>query len=74
MEQDEQDERDHLVRQLFFVMTVRLEDAAIAAADGQGACDPAGIAALTTRIYSVTREVAIIADAVTALVLPPTRR
>ena len=64
----DENERSELIRKLFYVLTARLEDAAAIAAEGQGpALGNELLVAHANCIHSVSREVAIIAQAVTML-------
>ncbi|WP_156678026.1 hypothetical protein [Sphingomonas profundi] len=59
---------DDLVRQLFYLLTARFEDGAVAAAEGQApGSDPAKRIALANRLRSLAEEVSILTDAVIAL-------
>ncbi|MBB5730990.1 hypothetical protein FHS99_003498 [Sphingomonas prati] len=61
-------ETNELISKLFYLMTVRLEDAAGAAAEGQGAhLDLGTRSALAERLRQTGQEVAIVAEAVSEL-------
>ncbi|MBB5730929.1 hypothetical protein FHS99_003437 [Sphingomonas prati] len=61
-------ETNELIPKLFYLMTVRLEDAAGAAAEGQGAhLDNSTRSALADRLRQTGHEVAIVAEAVSRL-------
>ncbi|WP_076068152.1 hypothetical protein [Sphingomonas montana] len=64
----EPNETNELIAKLFYLMTARLEDAAGAAAEGQGArLDISARAAMAERLRETGQEVAIVAEAVSQL-------
>jgi hypothetical protein len=59
---------DELIGQLFYLLTVRFEDGAAAAAEGQSAAlGPEARIELAHRMHSLAQEAMILADTVVAL-------